>query len=272
MKIFYKSCSNSIWGMMARSSASDMNVVVCKSKPKALQALASPYFADFHHVSEGMSLVFKKKKISRLDKPRAIGHAISDTSKLYFYQLYDRIMDIFPTNKLCTLDTDGFQAAVTGIPLVQFFDSLQKNKFLFDFGSLDDNCLLFQRHPNLRGYNASRPGRLKVENYMINSMAVIRAKQHSIQYCDENGNVCEKQKCSGIKKSTLAAVTHQDYLNTAINNEQYVLNENGIRSDGESIYMTTTKKRALVNINVVRIFPDKSDINKSYPIGYKGHM
>ena len=159
---------------------------------------------------ENLAMFSLMKNEVKMAKPRYIGQAILDISKLVMYQFhYDFFLENYPGTELLFTDTDSF---CFWIPTERdLYKDIRGNTEWFDFSNYPED------HPNYDTSNHLVPGKFKDEmgGAFIKEFCGLRSKMYSILKDDGK----EKKTAKGVLKQVKNdVIKHEDYKNTLIDN------------------------------------------------------
>ena len=130
----------------------DFKVVL--NEKRATKLISKPNVKRSKIYDENLVMFSMHKNVVKMDKPRYIGQAILDISKIVMYQFhYDFIMKHYPETELLFTDTDSF---CYSIPTERdLYEDIKGNEW-FDFSNYAKD------HPNYDTSNHLIPGKFKV--------------------------------------------------------------------------------------------------------------
>ncbi|CAG7716934.1 unnamed protein product [Allacma fusca] len=205
---------------------------------------------------------------AKLDNPIQSGFVCLDLAKVLFYQGYyqklkktfgDRINNLYS-------DTDC-SVCIVKDPENTLWEDMVRTRDHFDFSRITPDHQIFQQFPNipnLRMENAGKAGLWKVESLDITEAVTLKGKQYSLLYFDGE----EDRKCKGLPKAQLKTFPHERYKSVILNKEQVSFKINAIRSFKHKVYNISVDRVCFNCLDIYRVYPDKNNINKSYPLGH----
>ncbi|CAG7725795.1 unnamed protein product [Allacma fusca] len=137
----------------------------------------------------------------------------------------------------------------------------------FNFSRIPPNHEIFRQYSditNLRMENAGKAGLWKVESLDIQDAVTLKGKQYSLLYF--NGE--EDRKCNGLPKAQLKTFPYERYKAVILNKEHVKFTINSIRSFKHKVYSISVDRVCFNCLKIYRVYPDKNNINKSYPLGH----
>ena len=268
-KDYYKKLTNVLYGRTLLNVQNYIDVALCTSQSQFIKSLALPQCNDFEMLSPNLSLVLLQKKQLLIDNLPHVGATILDFGKLFFYDTWFKLLDIFGNDIRCIyVDTDGFQAEVTDLSNT-FFEKIIQGKEMFDFSRLPADHVLFKkyekRYPDLRTANKDQCGKLRLESTNISEIICVRPKMYSIKYFDNT----ELKKCSGTPASNLRQWKHEQYKLTLNQDRPQNINTNSVQCINHQLFTTNVNKLAFDNLDFSRV---TVSFNKTLPYGYQNSV
>ena len=124
------------------------------NEKKARKLISKPNVKKSKIYAENLVMFSLQRNVAKMNKPRFIGQAILDISKIVMYKFhYEYIMKNYPETELLFTDTDSF---CYRIPTERDFYEDIKGVEWFDFSNYAPN------HPNYDTSNHLIPGKFKV--------------------------------------------------------------------------------------------------------------
>ena len=172
-----------------------------------------------------------------MNKPRYIGQAILDISKIVMYKFhYDFMMETFPETELLFTDTDSF---CYFIPTEKdLYKHIKGNTEWFDFSNYSED------HPNFDMSNHLIPGKFKDEmgGFFIQEFCGLRSKMYSILKFDGG----EKKAANGVLEQVKNdKITHEDYKNCLLKWKTRFHEGTKIFQKGHQLYTANIVKKSL---------------------------
>ena len=183
------------------------------------------------------SYVFRKNEVL-MDKPKYLGFAVLELSKLHMYETYyDKLQPYFGQKniQLYNMDTDSFILSVSTKDIIKDLKNLED---IFDLGNLDENHELFSNK------NKKVIGKFKIEtrkNIWIDEFICLKSKMYAFKCGNDS-----KNKLKGISKSQSKHINFEEYKN-CLDGEEYPRESNTyiIRSINHEMRLQEVKKSTL---------------------------
>ena len=207
-----------------------------------------------------MTAIQLNKTVVELNKPRYIGMAVLDISKLQMYQFhYEYMMPKYPQAKLLFTDTDSF---CYWIPTeTNIYEDMRGNHEWFDFSNYPLD------HPNFDSdVNNLIPGKMKDEmaGDLILEFVGLRSKMYSILNYDGGNKKTAKGVISEVKKQQ---ITHEDFKTALYRQKQFIHKGTKILQEKHQLYTADVNKVTLSPFNDKKWITRDGDIFKSYSFG-----
>ena len=183
-----------------------------------------------------------------LNMPIIIGFAVLELSKLKMYQTWYEMKDICGDKlKLLYHDTDSF---IYSIEIPSNIEHFKQLKHMFDFSNYD------KEHSLYNSKLALVPGYLKNEhpNNTIDEFAGLRSKCYSITFTNDEEN---KVVCKGVRARN--KLRHQMYKDCLVTGEDVYVDETHLRSEQQTMYRMSQRKKALCSEDSKRIWIGESE-------------
>ena len=182
-----------------------------------------------------------QRSVVTMNKPRYIGQAILDISKIVMYQFhYDFIMKHYPETELLFTDTDSFCYL---IPTERnIYEDIRSNTEWFDFSNYSPD------HPNYDISNHLIPGKFKDEmgGKFLEEFCGLRSKMYSILTASGK----EKKAANGVLTQVKNdVITHEDYKNVLLNQEVRFHEGTKIFQQDHQLYTADVIKKSLSPYN-----------------------
>lgn len=247
---FAKLMNNSVYGKTCENVRKYSNAKLATNKVEVNKLLMSPLIEDFKIYHENLACFQMYKQSVTLNKPRYVGLAVLDLSKLLLYRFYYKyILEKFENVKILMSDTDSFCLFIKTSK--DFYDQIKADKDWFDFSNYNKD------HPNYNKDNFLIPGKMKDEmaGKKIKEFAGLRSKMYSVKVEDNK----DKKTAKGLLRSIQKNIRHEDYLKCIDDEDKKLaLSFTGkkIHSENHELFLAEVNKRGLCNYN------DKKYINK----------
>ena len=258
-KDFFKLMNNSVFGKTMENIRKRVDVRLLTDENKLLKLAGKPTYVSSKIFNENLVAVHKIKETLTLNRPAYVGMCILDLSKTLMYDFhYKYIKDEYGDKaKLLFTDTDSLTYEIEAEDVYQKFWN-DKNRF--------DNSDYPKSSPYFDKTNKKVIGKFKDEaaGVPICEFVGLRSKMYSyIKDNQKGGKTAKRIKKSGIKQY----ITHQNYKETLLNNEQMYHKMKTIRSNNHELGSYEINKVSL------SCFDDKRYIHEdgktSYAYGHK---
>ena len=258
-KDFFKLMNNSVFGKTMENIRKRVDVRLVTDEKKLLKYTSKPTYVSSKIFNDNLVAVHKIKETLTLNRPAYVGMCILDLSKTLIHEFhYKYIKDNYQEkSKLLFTDTDSLTYEIEAEDVYQNFWN-DKHKF--------DNSDYPEYSPFFNKSNKKVIGKFKDEaaGVPITEFVGLRSKMYS--YIKENQKGGKTAK--GIKKSVIKNdITHENYKQTLMNNEQIYHKMKTIRSENHILGSYEINKVSL------SCFDDKRYIHKngirSYAYGHK---
>ena len=201
---FAKLMNNSFFGKTCEDVRKYKNFKIALTEKRMTKLINKPTCKRSKIYEENLVTFQLQRETITMNKPRYIGQAILDISKIVMYKFhYDFIMKNFPETELLFTDTDSF---CYHIPTEKDLYKVIKNSKWFDFSNFPED------HPNYNATNYLVPGKFKDEmgGFFIEQFCGLRSKMYSIlKFGGE-----EKKAANGVLEQVKNdEITHEDYRN-----------------------------------------------------------
>ena len=238
---FAKLMNNSFFGKTCEDVRKYKDFKIALNEKRATKLINKTTFKRSKIYDEDLVTIQLQRETVTLDKPRYIGQAILDISKIVMYQFhYDFIMKNFPETELLFTDTDSFCYLIpTEKNLYEF---IQGNTEWFDFSNYPKD------HPNYDTSNHLIPGKFKDEmgGFLIEEFVGLRSKMYSILKFDGEEKKAAKGVLVQVKNDE---ITHEDYKQCLINWKPRFHEGTKIMQKSHQLYTANVAKKTLSPYN-----------------------
>jgi hypothetical protein len=259
-KDFAKLMNNSFFGKTCQDVRKYKDVKIVMDEEKSRKLIARPTLKQLKVYDENLVAIQLKKSEVVLNKPRYIGMAILDISKIVMYRFhYDFMMKKYPGAKLMFTDTDSF---CYWIPTdSNIYEDIKGNSEWFDFSNFSKD------HPNFDDSNKLVPGKFKDEmgGQLILEFAGLRSKMYSIKKCDGQCKSTAKGVLKCVKDNVL---THEDYCECLFQKREMRHKMTKIMQENHEMYTVDTVKTSLSPFNDKKWISREGDVFTSYSFGH----
>ena len=237
------------------------DVRIAMTDVKAKKLVARPQYKQHVIYDENMVAIQLKKTVVTLNKPRYIGMAILDISKLVMYRFhYEFIMDKYPGTKLLFTDTDSFCYWIPS--KTNIYEEIKGNQEWFDFSNYPIE------HPNF-DYDVNNlvPGKMKdeMEGVPIIEFVGLRAKMYSIKALDIEK---DKKTAKGIIRAVKERqITHEDFKTSLYEKKRFTHTGTKILQVKHQLYTADVTKVTLSPFNDKKWITRDGDNFISYSFG-----
>ena len=269
-KAFYKMLINSLFGKTCENMRKRREVKLVATVKDFLKYTKKPFFErGVVYDDERFAGIEMKKESICLNKPRYVGAAVLNLSKIIMYDFhYDFMMKEFPECELLFTDTDSLCYHIRSSENI--YDVLKRSKYM-DFSNFSQSSDYYDDSMFLV------PGKFKDEcgGFPIKECIALRSKMYSVEILrvDDDG-VHEKDNKKVAKGITRAFqknyINHNDYIACLESNVVKKCLQTNIRSHDHKLYTTNYIKNGLSAWNDKRIIY-RDDISKKFytlPLGH----
>ena len=246
-KDFYKLMNNSVFGKTMENVRNRKNIELVKDAKRFKKLVAKPTFHRFKIFDEKLTAVHCLKSKLMLDKPRQVGLAILDLSKVLMFDFhYNYMLVKYPNAKLLFSDTDSL---CYHIETEDIYKDMQQDAIHFDTSDYPSDHFL---HSNV---NKKVLGKMKDETagIPIDEFVGLRPKMYSMTYGEK-----EKKTAKGITRACQKKIRHEAYKRCLFDEENTVAVGNRICSHGHKICSEAFTKVALSSFDDKRyVLEDK---------------
>ena len=238
---FAKLMNNSFFGKTCEDVRKYKNFKIALTERRARKLISKPTVKRSKIYEENLVTFQLEQDLVTMNKPRYIGQAILDISKIVMYQFhYDFLMKNYPETELLFTDTDSF---CYWIPTERdLYADIKGNTEWFDFSNYDPD------HPNYDVSNHLIPGKFKDEmgGIFIEEFCGLRSKMYSI--LKEGGK--EKKTAKGVLEQVKNdIITHEDYKNCLRKQEVRFHEGTKIFQKDHQLYTVDVAKKSLSPYN-----------------------
>ena len=235
-KSFFKLMVNSFFGKSCENVRKYKDIKLVTSEDRQRKLTSKPDFHSFKIFHSHLSAIQLNRGTVKLFKPRYVGLAILEISKILMYNMHYNVMKTrYPEGcRLLLTDTDSF---VYHIQTDDLYADL-RNDDNFDFSNYS------QEHANFNTSNKMVVGKMKDETagIPIQEFVGLRSKMYSFVY----GDHCEKKIAKGIKRYvTENQMTMADFKTCLFSEEKKTHSMYSIRHMLHVLYTTRNTKISL---------------------------
>ena len=238
---FAKLMNNSCFGKTCEDVRKYKDFQITMDERKAKKMISRPTLKGSKIYEEDLAMFQLQRKVVTMNKPRYVGQAVLDISKLVMYNFhYNFIMENYPQTELLFTDTDSFCYLIPTESNI--YEDIRDNTKWFDFSNYPED------HPN---YDASQylvPGKFKDEmkGVLIEEFCGLRSKMYSIL----RANATEKKAANGVMEQVKEnVITHKDYRDTLLNGKAQFHTATRILQKAHEIYTVDFTKKTLSPYN-----------------------
>ena len=234
---FAKLMNNSFFGKTCEDVRKYKDFKIVLNERRARKLISRPSIKKSKIYDENLATIQLQREVVTMNKPRYIGQAILDISKLIMYKFhYDFIMKNYPETTLLFTDTDSFCYLIPTES--DLYSDIRGNTEWFDFSKYPKD------HPNYDTTNHLIPGKFKDEmnGVFIEEFCGLRSKMYSIL----KAGGAEKKTANGILKQVKEDVlTHEDYKDVIINQKVRFHGGTKIYHEDHHLYTVDIAKKSL---------------------------
>ena len=254
-KNFWKLCINSLFGKSCENLRKRRDIRIVSSTQDFMSYVRKPLFENGKvyddHKFVGVEL---RKETICLDKPRYVGSAVLNLSKVIMYQFHhDYMMQEFPESELIFTDTDSLCYLVRSDRNV--YDVLKKSSFM-DFSNFPQTSSYYDDDLFLV------PGKFKDEcsGLPIIECIALRSKMYSMEIYKLGENTDNKKVAKGITRAYQKKyISHSDYKDCLETTNVKKCHQTNLTVRDHEIYTTEFSKNGLSAWNDKRlIYRDQS--------------
>ena len=131
--------NNAVFGKTMENVRNRRVVKLVVKEERRKKLVSKPFYHSYKQFSDNLMAIEMRKTEVLMDKPIAVGQAISDISKTFMYEFwYDYLKPKYQDNiKLCYMDTDSF---ILQIKTDDFFKDINNDiEKWFDISNYDKN-------------------------------------------------------------------------------------------------------------------------------------
>ena len=188
--------NNAYFGKTCEDVRKYKDIKIARVGEKAKKLVSRPQYNQHTLYDENLVAIQLKRTSVEMNKPRYIGQAILEISKLVMYDFhYNFIMSKYPKAKLLFTDTDSF---CYWIPTESnIYEDINGNHSLFDFSNYNTD------HPNYDDSSILIPGKFKDEmgGILILEFVGLRSKMYSILNYNEDNKKTANGVIAEVKKN-----------------------------------------------------------------------
>ena len=193
-KDFFKLMNNSVFGKTMENVRSHRDIKIVTTDKRRSILASEPNYHSTKYISKDLLIMEMKKTEVKMNKPKYLGQAILDVSKMLIYEFwYDYIKPKYGNKaRLCYMDTDSF---VIYIETEDFSKDIANDvERLFDTSNYDKK----DERPLPIGKNKKVIGFFKDElgGKILREFCALRAKAYAYKLDDDT----ERKKAKGTKK------------------------------------------------------------------------
>jgi len=227
------------------SSRKFLDARICTKEKIACKWANDPRYYTHKIISENMTIMFLKKRYTKLNKNFAIGFAILELSKFHMYDAYyNFFMPRLGDPRSCTIvltDTDSLLLHIKGKTREEILTAIES---YMDFSNYP---------PDHSRYNDDRkavPGYFKDENAgkpLLESVA-LKSKCYVLR-TEANSNKTDTIKCKGVIKRKCRTFTLDMYKRCIFSCSRISTEFNSIRANNRVLNTVALKKIALTSFD-----------------------
>ena len=257
---FAKLMNNSFFGKTCEDVRKYKNFEIVMNEKKADRLISKPTMKQSQIYEENLVMFSLQRNVVTMNKPRYIGQAILDISKIIMYDFhYNYILEEYPGTELLFTDTDSF---CYHIPTERdLYEDIGKRSDIYDFSKYPED------HPNYNRNNYLIPGKFKDEmnGVPISEFCGLRSKMYSIL----RANATEKKAANGVMEQIKENVlTHEDYKETLCSKE--IRSDEGCKifQKEHNLYTVNFSKKTLSPYNDKNYIQFNDDEFTTYSYGH----
>lgn len=271
LKMYYKLQINSVFGKMLQRNEDNINVKFVtewcneniqpnKKRNNAQSLISSPLFHSVSIFNENLAAIQMVPKEILLNRPKFVGHAILELSKVSMYKFYYEVLQAhYNINDLSLglTDTDSFIIEIKNDEDV-FKNFIAKYAQHFDTSNLNQDVF-----PFMPIGNKNVPGKMKIEysNNIIREFIALRPKLYSFIMKDYK----EYCKAKGVNYAGIRKLTFNNYMECFKTQENKLLTLYQIMSKLHTVITKQMQKIALNDGDDKRYYLSS---NSSLPYGH----
>jgi hypothetical protein len=230
------------------------------NEKKADKLISKPTVKQSQIYEENLVMFSLQRNVVTCNKPRYIGQAILDISKVIMYDFhYNYILEEYPETELLFTDTDSF---CYFIPTeTDLYQDIRNRTDRFDFSNYEED------HPNYNKCNHLKPGMFKDEmgGVPICEFCGLRSKMYSILKWDKK----EKKTANGVIRQVKDNVlTHENYKETLCSKKIRCDEGCKIFQKGHNLYTVNFSKNTLSPYNDKNWISFNEDEFTTYSYGH----
>ena len=208
---------------------------------RARKLISRPSIKKSKIYDENLATIQLQREVITMNKPRYIGQAILDISKIVMYEFhYNFIMKNYPETTLLFTDTDSFCYMIPTES--DLYADIRGNTEWFDFSNYPED------HPNYDTSNHLIPGKFKDEmgGIFIEEFCGLRSKMYSILKAGGK----EKKAANGVLTQVKNdVITHEDYRDVLIDQKVRFHGGTKIHHEEHQLYTVDVAKKSLSPYN-----------------------
>jgi len=238
---FAKLMNNSFFGKTCEDVRKYKEFKIVLNERRARKLISRPSIKFSKIYDHNLATIQLQREVVTMNKPRYIGQAILDISKIVMYKFhYDFIMKNYPETSLLFTDTDSFCYLIPTES--DLYADIKGNTEWFDFSKYPKD------HPNYDTTNHLVPGKFKdeMDGTFIEEFCGLRSKMYSILKAGGK----EKKTANGVLGQVKDdVITHEDYKDVIINQNVRFHAGTKIHSKNHDLYTVDISKKSLSPYN-----------------------
>jgi hypothetical protein len=238
---FAKLMNNSFFGKTCEDVRKYKDFKIVLNERRARKLISRPSLKKSKIYDENLATIQLQREVVTMNKPRYIGQAILDISKIVMYKFhYNFIMKNYPETTLLFTDTDSFCYLIPTES--DLYSDIRGNTEWFDFSNYPED------HPNYDRSNHLIPGKFKdeMDGSFIEEFCGLRSKMYSILKAGGK----EKKAANGILAQVKNdVITHEDYREVLINQKVRFHGGTKIHQEEHQLYTVDVAKKSLSPYN-----------------------